>query len=85
MNRILIGGLSGLAGGALYGAIGAGVGQKARNPVLKGALVSGVVGGTLSTLIMAVAVSNQPEQQQLSSGTAPSPLPSGSTAGVYFP
>lgn len=28
-NQILLGGLSGLVGGALYGAIGAGVGEKA--------------------------------------------------------
>ena len=76
MNRVVIGGLSGLASGALYGAIGASVGRDADTPVLKGAVVSGLVGGTLATVAWALIVGRQAEQQLAASG-APSE--------VYFP
>lgn len=79
MNRVIAGGLGGLAGGALYGAIGASVGRDADNPVLKGAIVSGLVGGTLSTVAWALIVGQQAEQQ-LGVGELPS-----SMGGGLFP
>lgn len=72
MNRTIVGGLSGFAGGALYGALGAGVGRDADNPVLKGAVVSGLVGGVISTVVWAIIDQRQTEQQLES-------------AEVYFP
>jgi len=77
MNRVVIGGLSGLVGGALYGALGAGVGRDADNPVLKGAVVSGLVGGTISTVAWALIGQRQAEQQ-----LAAAPKASGE---IYFP
>ena len=88
MNRIVVGGLSGLASGALYGAIGAGVAGGARdNPVLKGAAVSGLVGGVLATVTWAIIAERQAEQQLEGPRTAfPSEvLPNSTVQGVYFP
>jgi hypothetical protein len=87
MNRIVVGGLSGLASGALYGAIGAGVAEGARDkPVLKGAAVSGIVGGVLATVTWAIIAGRQAEQQLAGPKTASASdvLPN-SVQGVYFP
>ena len=46
-------------GGAMYGAIGAGIGQDARHPILKGAIITGLIGGSLSAVAIAVSSSDQ--------------------------
>lgn len=64
MNQIAVSGISGLLSGALYGAIGAGVGQASSGaPVLKGAAVSGLIGGVLATAVGAVIAQRQAESQ----------------------
>ena len=85
MNKILFGGLSGLASGALYGAIGAAAGKGAESPVLKGAVVAGGVGGVLATVTWAIIEQRQAERVLEGPRTAsPSEL-YGNMQGVYFP
>lgn len=60
MNRkVIIGGLTGAASGALYGAIGASAGKGSDKPVLKGAATSALVGGVLSTAAWAIIFSEE--------------------------
>lgn len=47
--------MSNLVGGAVAGAIGAGVSQNADYPVLKGAVITGLVTAALSAVMIAVA------------------------------
>ena len=74
MNTIVVHGVSGLVAGMMYGAIGASVGENARNkPVLKGALVAGAIGGTAATVLGAVRA------------TSAGRIPAGNVTGAYFP
>ena len=85
MNRILVGGLSGLASGMLYGAIGASVAGAARTkPVLQGAVVSSVIGGTLATVATAILAQQPLKGGQLSGAPAQSATLNG-VGGVCFP
>lgn len=88
MNRIAVAGLSGLGTGALYGAIGASVGGAApTSPVLKGAAVSGLIGGTLATITTAILVSQLPEEEKAAalSGVPVQGATLNGARGVYFP
>lgn len=89
MNQVAAYGLSGLMGGALYGAIGGAVvdsSPDSAHPVAKAALITGIVGGTLATIYSALRIGHIAEQQQLSPGTAySSSMPLQGVQGVYFP
>lgn len=68
MNQIAVSGLSGLAGGMLYGAVGGAVTRSASkrrkpNPILRGSLVAGAVGGVAATLVSALIVERQAQRQ----------------------
>ena len=56
--------ISNVIGGMIAGAIGAGVSQDADHPILKGAIVTGLVTGALG----AVLIATTPEPKQVGTG-----------------
>ena len=51
--------VSNVIGGMVSGAIGAGVSQDARHPILKGAIITGLIYGSLSAVVIAISSSDQ--------------------------